>query len=154
MKRQGINTPKGFPASTDLPLKKRVKRIPSSPPSLVNEMPIVQFYSKSKDEDDLGHLGYGSKIDLSIPNWRKVLSNFYPSEITLRSENTTYTYPSVEHAFQAAKARCSSLPAFAKDFESGQSIGMKTPPEAKNAGGKGSYRKLNITLDFEKWDKE
>ena len=54
---------------------------------------VAQFYSKSKDVDDLG---------LGRADWRKVLSNFHACEIELEGRR----YSSVEHAFHAAKARC------------------------------------------------
>ena len=47
---------------------------------------IVQFYSKSKDADDL---------NISIPDWRKRLSNFWPCQVEVAGRS----YPSVEHAF-------------------------------------------------------
>merc|ERR1719231_1892886 len=72
--------------------------------------PIVQFYSKSKDSDDLG---------LGIPDWRKRLSNFWPCVIEVDGRR----YPSIEHCFHAAKALCSSKPEIAVDWECGGSVG-------------------------------
>jgi len=77
------------------------------------------FYSKSKDIDDLG---------LGRADWRKVLSNFHPVELNVDGRR----YPSVEHAFHAAKARCSSNPSAAAHFEVGGSV-PKAPLAAKKA---------------------
>ena len=72
-------------------------------------MRVVQFYSKSADDDD---------ISLGVPSWRKVLSNFHPVVIEVQGKR----YPSVEHAFHAAKARCSDKPALAREFEVGGAV--------------------------------
>ena len=61
------------------------------------------------------------------------LSNFYPSVITIDS----VTYPTVEHAFQAAKTR-----SFLKRIEISK---LDTPGEAKRAG-----RQVELRSDWEK----
>jgi ribA/ribD-fused uncharacterized protein len=96
------------------------------------------FFSKSKDADDLG---------LGRPDWRRVLSNFYPAEITVDGR----LYYSVEHAFHAAKARCSSNPSAAAHFEIGSGRVPKDPLAAKKAGGRSGFKKLGIVLDIEQW---
>lgn len=102
-------------------------------------MNVLQFYSKSKDADDLS---------LGIPDWRKRLSNFWPCKIEVEGK----LYPSVEHAFHAAKAlHCSDKPVMAASFECGGKVGAN-PLAAKSAGGKGAYKKLGATLDLAKWD--
>jgi predicted NAD-dependent protein-ADP-ribosyltransferase YbiA (DUF1768 family) len=76
---------------------------------------VVQFYSKSKDVADLGRLDEGpiaSSWD-KVANWRKVLSNFHPIEITVKNR----TYPSVEHYFHAGKALCSNRPQYAQELK-------------------------------------
>lgn len=101
---------------------------------------LLQFYSKSKDIDDLPSLG--------IADWRKRLSNFWPCEIDVGGKK----YPSVEHAFHALKAlHCSDKPTMAVDFECGGRVGSN-PQNAKTAGGKGAYKKVGATLDLAKWD--
>jgi predicted NAD-dependent protein-ADP-ribosyltransferase YbiA (DUF1768 family) len=102
---------------------------------------IAQFYSKSKDADDLG---------LGIPDWRKVLSNFHI--VTIEPHPGRY-YASVEHAFHAAKARCSNKPEIALEFELGGAVG-KTPLAAKRAGGRAAFERRGAALDRNKWDAE
>jgi len=53
---------------------------------------IKQFYSKSKNNDDL---------NIGCANWRKVLSNFHVLEKPLVFEGAEFT--TCEHAFHAAK---------------------------------------------------
>lgn len=60
------------------------------------------------------------------------LSNFYPSQITIDSVN----YPTVEHAFQAAKTR-----SFLKRIEISK---LDTPREAKKVG-----RQVKLRSDWE-----
>jgi len=101
---------------------------------------IVQFYSKSKDEDDLG---------LGIKDWRKRLSNFWPCTITVAGKR----YASIEHYFHAAKALCSDKPAIAASWELGGNVGA-CPAAAKKAGGRGGFAKAGATLDMAKWETE
>ena len=142
---------------------------------------IVQFYSKSKDADDL---------NISIPDWRKRLSNFWPCQVEVAGRS----YPSVEHAFhggsvdragpcfrtnvnspffvacipppthpsinqsinqsiKAAKARCSDKPQMAREMECGGSV-PADPHKAKSAGGKGAYTRAGAKLDIARWDAE
>ena len=61
------------------------------------------------------------------------LSNFYPSQITIDS----VTYPTVEHAFQAAKTR-----SFLERIRISK---LDTPGKAKSAG-----RKVELRSDWEK----
>ena len=90
------------------------------------------FYSKSKDVDDLG---------LGRADWRKVLSNFHPCELAMEGRR----YASVEHAFHAAKARCSDNPSAAAAFEIGGSV-PRDPAKAKQAGGRAGFARLGATL--------
>eukprot|EP01063_Lacrimia_lanifica_P032085 TRINITY_DN5417_c0_g2_i1.p2 TRINITY_DN5417_c0_g2~~TRINITY_DN5417_c0_g2_i1.p2 ORF type:complete len:221 (+),score=58.11 TRINITY_DN5417_c0_g2_i1:1975-2637(+) len=99
----------------------------------------AQFYSKSKDVDDLGSGG---------ADWRKRLSNFWPCEVAVEGA----AYPSVEHAFHALKAKhCSDRPEMAAWFEVGGKLGRAAPKDAKTAGGKGAYKKYKAVLDIEAW---
>ena len=90
-------------------------------PPLLARGSVAQFYSKSKAVDDLPVAGAvgdaavrtgGSRCGA---DWRRVLSNFHPCEVEVGGR----CYPSVEHAFHAAKCLCSSNPAAAKAFEVG-----------------------------------
>lgn len=99
---------------------------------------VAQFYSKSRDADDLG---------CGRADWRRVLSNFYPVEIEVGG----CKYASVEHAFHAAKARCSDKPSVAAAFEVGGSV-PKDPLAAKRAGGRAGFKKLGATLNTARWD--
>lgn len=65
------------------------------------------------------------------------LSNFYPSPIIYEG----IEYPTVEHAYQAAKTN---------DIETRMKIAKKeTPGKAKRAGGK---RGIITNFDFDKWE--
>ena len=98
------------------------------------------FYSKSKNKADLGK---------GIPaTWRRQLSNFWPAEITIDGR----TYPSVEAAFQAAKARHSSKPEMAAKFEVGGSVGPD-PAEAKRHGTKAAFKAEGAVLKAKDWEK-
>ena len=114
------------------------------------DMTVVQFYSKSKDMNDLGKLGFGPpdpELD-GIGNWRKILSNFHNVHITVEGK----TFPSVEHYFHAMKALCSDRPEYAQEFEVDGSIGRKSPLDAKRAGSKSGFTKANnATLDVPRW---
>tara|TARA_Y100001958_G_C21247493_1_gene578881 strand:- start:1662 stop:2309 length:648 start_codon:yes stop_codon:yes gene_type:complete len=106
--------------------------------SLLKEGDIGMFYSKSKSVDDLG---------INCDHWRKVLSNFHPVEVEIDG----CKYPSPEHAFHAAKVKCSSDPGKSKEFEVGGSI-SHGPAAAKRMGGKGGFKQLGIELDVDKWN--
>ena len=114
------------------------KKRPRAATGLLPRGAVAMFYSKSKDVDDLG---------LGRPDWRKVLSNFHPVEIEVVGRR----YPSVEHAFHAAKARCSSNPEVARQFEVGGSV-PSTPLGAKKAGGRAGFAKLGTELDETRWN--
>ena len=101
---------------------------------------VKQFYSKSKDDDDLG---------LGLKDWRKRLSNFWPCVIVINGRK----YRSVEHAFHAAKAYLSDKPEIALNFECGGSVSA-SPGAAKKAGGRAGFARHGATLDMAKWDLE
>jgi predicted NAD-dependent protein-ADP-ribosyltransferase YbiA (DUF1768 family) len=108
------------------------------------------YYSKSKDlYPGLGVNEYVSEPEeykklSEIPNWRKILSNFYVSPF----EYDGYTWNSVEHAFQSKKIEIVD-PEKALWFtrESGHSIGLGDGEEARK------HRKLIVLTEQElqKW---
>ena len=102
-------------------------------------MRVVQFYSKSKERNDLPGVG---------DDWRKTLSNFYPSKITIDGA----TYPTCEHAFHAAKCRSSDNYSAYKEFTVNGKVGMR-PEEAKKAGGRKGFEALGAKLDKVKWER-
>ena len=104
------------------------------------EMEVAAFYSKSRDVDDIG---------AGFKDWRKRLSNFWPVQITVGGR----MYASVEHAFHAAKARCSDKPAYAEAFECGGTVGA-APAKAKAAGGRRGFAKAGAVLHTVLWDRE
>jgi DNA-directed RNA polymerase subunit E'/Rpb7 len=112
---------------------------------------IKQFYSKSVDKKDLG-----SNIK---SNWRKVLSNFYPSIIKLNIGDKERSYPTPEHAFQGAKYILSAEPINSKTPVDIEELATRfeirgsyeSPVDAKSAGGKSGFKKNNVKLtDY--WD--
>jgi predicted NAD-dependent protein-ADP-ribosyltransferase YbiA (DUF1768 family) len=104
---------------------------------------VCQFYSASRDSDDL-FLGFES--------WRKYLSNF----AAVPGGGVAYDgrlYPTIEHAFHAAKYLTVDEPALAKRFEVGESIGRQPPVKAKLAGGrKGMEQCRSKPLDVARWE--
>jgi predicted NAD-dependent protein-ADP-ribosyltransferase YbiA (DUF1768 family) len=105
-------------------------------------MKIVQFFSRSRDVGDL---------DGCPKYWRKYLSNFTMTSNYIEIYGRKYASP--EHAFQGLKTRlCSNAPeSYNTKFECDNN-NLPEPKDAKRAGGKGMYRKHNITLDIDKWD--
>ena len=107
-------------------------------PMFVPENKTLQFFSKSHNTADLGP---------GVPaHWRRVLSNFYPSQISVNG----HKYPTSEHAFHAIKALSSSKPSMALDFIVGGKVGPLAS-DAKLAGGKAAYAKNKAFLKTEKW---
>ena len=100
-------------------------------------MPVAQFFSHSKDSDDIG----------AGADWRKYLSNFAPVPVEVDGE----VFPSAEHAFQAAKYKCSTAPDLARAFLRGGAVGALAPVEAKRAGGKGGMKLRGAVLDQKAW---
>uniref|UniRef100_A0A7S4K919 NADAR domain-containing protein n=1 Tax=Odontella aurita TaxID=265563 RepID=A0A7S4K919_9STRA len=131
-KRKAVDVSK---TGTSLAGETQAKKLPKK------ESSVKIFYSKSKDQKDLE--GYDNS------DWRRRLSNFSPRTLTIRGR----CYPSAEHAFQAAKAKCSTIPKLSKQFEVGGKINEQ-PGSAKKAGGKGSYKKAGVELDVVKWNRE
>jgi len=108
---------------------------------------VKQFYSKSKDQADL-------RDALGPLNWRRALSNFHASPLTVGG----LAYPTPEHAFHAAKYGHCDKPGLAARFEvgggggggGGRAVG-RDPAAAKLAGGRGGMAKLGATLDARSW---
>ena len=98
----------------------------------------LKFYSKSSNVADLGP---------TIPsNWRRILSNFHQGELVIDGK----VYPTPEHAFHAAKARCSSHPSMARMFTVGGTIGPLAI-DAKRGGGKAAYKDQKAVLNEPMW---
>ena len=100
---------------------------------------LIQFYSKSKDDDTL-----------QIGN-RKQLSNFtsVPGGLVFEGKS----FETVEHAYQAKKGDYCKSPGdlyaaqalYAKQFDG------KDAAQAKKAGSKKGMLEMNLFLDLERW---
>ena len=99
------------------------------------------FFSKSRDAADLGP---GIQA-----NWRKVLSNFHPTHFTVDG----HTYHTPEHAFHAAKSRCSNDSSMAELFTLGGDVGP-LPADAKLMGGRKMYKQRGAVLNTTLWNLE
>jgi predicted NAD-dependent protein-ADP-ribosyltransferase YbiA (DUF1768 family) len=86
----------------------------------------------------------------------RYLSNFQPAEIKYRK----HTFPSVEHAYQAAKFLFAEMDSkdqkqeTVKLFKSLANDGTRsgyTAEQAKSFGGKGGWKKLGLKLDVRRW---
>ncbi len=111
--------------------------------NMYDENIVLVFYSKSKDGPYPGD-GAGEKMEVDartkfdyyelskIPNWRKMLSNFWEQEFNLDG----LRWLSVEHYYQASKFK-KGFPDFFYQFsiDSGSDISKDTVL-AKVAGGK------------------
>jgi predicted NAD-dependent protein-ADP-ribosyltransferase YbiA (DUF1768 family) len=103
---------------------------------------IFRFYSKSADNslpgkgagETLGPEGKAAYIDLAkIPQWRKKLSNFWPSEFKLDG----HRWLSVEHYYQGSKYKKNNKDFYIKfSLDSKDSAIAQDPALAKAAGGK------------------
>lgn len=88
--------------------------------------PYILFFSGSKDAD------------------AKYLSNFQPASV----EFMGVVYPSIEHAFQAAKFQRSDKPALASRLLFMDAKG------AKSAGSKTAMKRAGATLDVARWNQD
>ncbi len=75
------------------------------------------------------------------------LSNF--SEDPVEYEGNSY--PSVEHAYQAQKYKCTNKPELAEMFYS-ETGTLKTATEAKTAGSKSGMKKHGVELNMSCWN--
>ena len=117
------------------------------------ERRILQFFSASKDVDDLF---------VGMPHWRRVLSNFHPLP---RAPDTVIVgrpnqeqclngvlldgrfFPTVEHYFQAAKYVLARAPEdLTAAFEIGGAVG-DNPADAKKRGGRKAFAEAGYILD-------
>lgn len=104
----------------------------------------LEFYSKTEDE------GQGILL--------RSLSNFFPSPVIYKEEE----YPTVEAGFHAAKTDfLSKLAAQLDEMPRAEVVRTlkkrlqdpaTSPPEAKRLGSRGSFAKLGLDLDVEKWN--
>ena len=101
---------------------------------------VLQFYSMSRDADDL-HLG--------LPAWRKTLSNFCEIAEGLVADGARFR--SVEHYFQGAKFTLAGRSERARAFELGGAVGS-APLSAKKAGARKAFEAAGCKLDLISWD--
>ena len=73
----------------------------------------------------------------------RYLSTFFPARVIYHG----ISFPSIEHAFQAAKYLYSDKPDVFERIAS-----EKTSLDAKRAGGKGGFRKFGATLNVSAWN--
>jgi ribA/ribD-fused uncharacterized protein len=73
------------------------------------------------------------------------LSNFSSHDVEYKGE----VYPTVEHAYQGQKYTCTKKPELVEMVRN-----LKTPEEAKSAGGKSGMKKNGANLDIECWNKK
>ena len=73
------------------------------------------------------------------------MSTFYPRRITIKG----ITYPTMEHAYQAAKFRLTDHPIIARKFRHGGSI--TCPKAAREFGSREGLEDIGVNLDREKW---
>jgi len=100
----------------------------------------VQFHSKAKEAT-----GVLSEF-LSIC---RDLSNFAPFPVEWNGQ----VFPTVEHAFQAAKYGCTTSKSDPAIIQAIAGIAaMTTPQDAKRAGGKSGMKARGVVLDVELWE--
>ncbi len=122
---------------------------------------ILLFYSKSKDfpagsyergrkyQEQVKNSNYYIELN-SIPDWRKILSNFYVFDFTIEvSPDTILTFRTIEHGFHYSKIRLAD-PHRAFDFalESGSKLSKGDGLDARRA------RKLVVLSlqQLQEWD--
>jgi ribA/ribD-fused uncharacterized protein len=93
-----------------------------------------------------------SKLDTHRPfphiptDWKRVLSNFYPSPVTLDG----ITFATAEHAFHGMKIL---LAASGPTDRALQVLLLDpSPVSAKRCGGRAAYKRQGILLDHAQWD--
>eukprot|EP00295_Goniomonas_pacifica_P043422 CAMPEP_0175902352 /NCGR_PEP_ID=MMETSP0108-20121206/3348_1 /TAXON_ID=195067 ORGANISM="Goniomonas pacifica, Strain CCMP1869" /NCGR_SAMPLE_ID=MMETSP0108 /ASSEMBLY_ACC=CAM_ASM_000204 /LENGTH=173 /DNA_ID=CAMNT_0017223993 /DNA_START=63 /DNA_END=581 /DNA_ORIENTATION=+ len=106
----------------------------------------ITFFSGSPLSDDL---------EMEQPSWRRYLSNFavLPEPLTCWGGR----YPTVEHAFHAAKyLRCAQptdlATKAAADFECEGVLGDADGKMVKQAGGRKGMSERGCSLDLGRWD--
>ena len=139
--------------SDNIPIIKNVKFDPEV---------VLQFYSKSTGKPAPGE-GVGEKITAEkranytelgkIPDWRKILSNFYLVKVPFELDGKHWA--SVEHFYQASKFKQNNPDFYDKFSVDSNSKLSQDPVMAKSAGGKTGkmkgklIRPLNIKLDHD-----
>ena len=96
---------------------------------------ILQFYSKSKDSDD---------INCGYKNWRKILSNFHETENGIVYNG--HKYKSIEAIYQGMKFEKTNLE-YSLLFKNFNSL------TAKKMGGKTETKKRKVVFDSTNWNK-
>lgn len=116
------------------------------------EQPVFMFNSNSMDSPPgrgIGESNPANKVFAelaAIPNWRRVLSNFYPSDFVLDDLN----WHSVEHYFHAQKFK-DSHPDYYLEFaiDSGSVLSKSEGATVKHAG-----RKIKMSrVECAAWDR-
>jgi predicted NAD-dependent protein-ADP-ribosyltransferase YbiA (DUF1768 family) len=93
-----------------------------------------------------------SKVDTHRPfphipvDWKRVLSNFYPSPITLDGVH----FPTPEHAFQGMKILLASSGPVDQALQS--LLLDPSPVYAKKCGGRAAYKRQGLLLDTIRWE--
>jgi predicted NAD-dependent protein-ADP-ribosyltransferase YbiA (DUF1768 family) len=107
--------------------------------SYTYETEAAVFYSKSKLDT---HRPFPH-----IPtDWKRVLSNFYPTPITLDGIN----FATPEHAFQGLKIVLASSGPIDQALRA--LLLDHSPVHAKKCGSRGEYKRQGIILDPVRWD--
>ena len=119
--------------------EKKVKEVKEKKVKEVKEKDLsktMQFHSKAK---------LLSKNTPFPTTAMRDLSNFSSHDVEYKGE----VYPTVEHAYQSQKYTCTKKPELVEMVRN-----LKTPEEAKSAGGKSGMKKNGANLDIECWNKK
>ena len=109
----------------------------------IKNLPVKKFFSRSKDNDDIGS---------GINDWRKRLSNFYISEEPIIIDDMSWT--TLEGLFQASKFMYNKDdPVYMNYIAKFQHEGEygSDPKKSKRQGGKTASKKNKVVLD-PNWD--
>ena len=101
---------------------------------------MLQFHSRS------ARISRG--VFREYPNVGRDLSNFSAYSVEFEGKE----FPTVEHAFQAAKYRFVVIAPVEVDDIIEEIRGLATAQEAKSAGGKGGMKSRRVALDIIRWD--
>tara|TARA_B000000557_G_scaffold231014_1_gene204101 strand:- start:488 stop:4642 length:4155 start_codon:yes stop_codon:yes gene_type:complete len=110
---------------------------------------VLEFYSKSRDKDDIGS---------GFKDWRKRLSNFWVDETGKTIRIGDSDWPTVEHWFQANKFMhddSAENKAYVDKFKAGNEFdadaGKGKGSNARKMGGKTASKRAKVAFDPE-WD--
>ena len=81
-------------------------------------------------------------------DWKRKLSNFWPCEVSIFG----FSFPSVEHAFQASKYICCSEPRDLRYVNMFTRSSDFDAAEAKKRGGRKYMTTLGVSLDVKRWN--